>query len=629
VNKKAVLLIFVSILLFSFVSGIAFVETRIDVADSGKPGQGVLSGSGESEGVDWWPMFQHDPSHTGYSTSKAPKTNDTLWSTTVGENQWIKDVYSPAVVDGKVYANSRANGYLNCLNASTGEQIWRNYTGSETCPAVAYGRVYSGGANDQTIHCLNASTGEEMWSTRVVDRFFVYSAPAVEDGKLYICGSGGGGSIFCFNATTGEQIWKFDWNTAADISSPAVVDGRVYAHADGSTRCLNASTGEQIWAYFIEANSLSSPTVADGRVYVGAGAKLVCLNASTGELLWEHEVVGQWTDSSSAVAYGRVYVGFYDHNVYCLNASTGEQLWKCTTGGDIAICSPAIASGKVYITSSYADYKLYCLNAFTGDFIWAYKLGEWTYKLSPTVADGKLYSGSGDGKVYCFGGHDVAVVDTSPSSTEAYAGDTINVTVTARNEGTFNETFSVRTYYDSTLVGTQTITDLPQDEEKTLTFSWNTTDVPGGYYTISANATTVPGETDIADNNFIYGTITVTSPVRIAEVIPCNQTGNPKGTFQRGTIAYFKVTINSTALIPQSTLITINLYDNTSITLSVESIQGPTWPGTSTIIFGLSIPATATIGTATVYACAYTDWPSLGGFPHCPEMSVTLEITGS
>jgi hypothetical protein len=199
--------------------------------------------------------------------------------------------------------------------------------------------------------------------------------------------------------------------------------------------------------------------------------------------------------------------------------------------------------------------------------------------------------------------------------------------VVAKNEGSFG-TFDVSTYYDSTLIGTQTVTDLPQDEEKTLAFSWNTTDVPGGYYTISANSTNVPGETDTADNNFIDGTITVTSPVRIAEVIPCNQTGYPKDAFKLGTLAFFKVTINSTALIPQNTLITINLYDNASITIGVESIQGPLLPGTSTYIFGLSIPSTATIGTATIYACAYTDWPSQGGFPHCPEMPATLEITG-
>ena len=224
--------------------------------------------------------------------------------------------------------------------------------------------------------------------------------------------------------------------------------------------------------------------------------------------------------------------------------------------------------------------------------------------------------------------HDVAIQNVTLSATEAYQGQTVEINVTAKNVGSRYETFNVTAYHDDTTIGNQEVSMLAPGAEANLTFSWNTTDVAGGHYVISANASTVPEETKTTNNIHIDGTITVTSPVRIIELIPCNQTGYPKDTFQQGTIAYFKVTINSTALIPQNTLITINLYDNSSITTGVVSIQGPTWPGISTIIFGLPIPATATIGTATIYANCYTDWPSQGGFPHCPEMSATLEITG-
>ncbi len=55
--------------------------------------------------VDWWPMFRHDLSHTGYSTSTAPNTNQTLWKyTTTGSVR-----SSPAVADGKVYVGSVDN----------------------------------------------------------------------------------------------------------------------------------------------------------------------------------------------------------------------------------------------------------------------------------------------------------------------------------------------------------------------------------------------------------------------------------------------------------------------------------------------------------------------------------------
>jgi len=222
---------------------------------------------------------------------------------------------------------------------------------------------------------------------------------------------------------------------------------------------------------------------------------------------------------------------------------------------------------------------------------------------------------------------DIAITNVTLSTTEAYAGQTIDINVTAKNWGDLYESFNVTVYCETTTIGTQEVTLLAPDTQTTLTFNWNTTDIGGGHYTVSTNASVVPEEINTTNNILTGGTIKVTSPVRIVEVVPCNQTGYLKDTFQQGTLAYFKVTLNSTALIPQNTLITVNLYDNDTITIGVASFKAPIMPGISTIIFGLPIPATATTGTATVYANAYTDWPSLGGFPHCPEMSATLEIT--
>ncbi len=225
--------------------------------------------------------------------------------------------------------------------------------------------------------------------------------------------------------------------------------------------------------------------------------------------------------------------------------------------------------------------------------------------------------------------HEIAIINVTLSTTKAIKGQIVEVNVVAMNWGGFADTFNVTAYYNDTIIETREISGLAPDTEISLIFNWNTTDVSGGYYyTISANTSTIAGEIYITNNAFVNGVIEIINPIRIVEVIPCNQTGYPKDSFEQGTIAYFKVTINSTALIPQDTLITINLYDNASITIGVVSFQGPVLPGTSTIIFGLPIPTTATIGTATIYANCYTDWPSQSGFPHCPETSATLEIIG-
>jgi len=88
--------------------------------------------------------------------------------------------------------------------------------------------------------------------------------------------------------------------------------------------------------------------------------------------------------------------------------------------------------------------------------------------------------------------HDVAIINLTASAT------TINVT--AENQGTHTETFNVSTYYTlltDPLIGTQTIT-LTKGTNSTLTFMW--TPPSPGRYEIRAEADTVPGETDIADN---------------------------------------------------------------------------------------------------------------------------------
>jgi hypothetical protein len=109
--------------------------------------------------VDWWPMFHHDLNHTGYSTSKAPNTNNTIWSyTTDGPVE-----SSPAVADGKVYVGSLDNKTY-CLNALTGEHIWTYTTGGWviSSPAVADGKVYVG-SWDGKVYAFGPSPVGGIW----------------------------------------------------------------------------------------------------------------------------------------------------------------------------------------------------------------------------------------------------------------------------------------------------------------------------------------------------------------------------------------------------------------------------------------------------------------------------------
>jgi hypothetical protein len=108
--------------------------------------------------------------------------------------------------------------------------------------------------------------------------------------------------------------------------------------------------------------------------------------------------------------------------------------------------------------------------------------------------------------------HDVAVTDVTVSQTCALPGEIVTIQIAVANEGTFTETFDVTVKYDNTIMGTRTVENLLPGASETLSFSWDTFGVSVGHYWIKAEASTVPGETDLSDNIFFDGTVTLLAP---------------------------------------------------------------------------------------------------------------------
>ena len=104
---------------------------------------------------------------------------------------------------------------------------------------------------------------------------------------------------------------------------------------------------------------------------------------------------------------------------------------------------------------------------------------------------------------------DIVIQDAHAFPPVADQGDLVDIYVEIRNEGTAGATFNVTVCYNETVIGTQRKTLIPSPMSRQLTFSWNTTDIPAGNYAISARATTVPGEIDITNNEYVDGLITV------------------------------------------------------------------------------------------------------------------------
>ncbi len=149
------------------------------------------------------------------------------------------------------------------------------------------------------------------------------------------------------------------------------------------------------------------------------------------------------------------------------------------------------------------------------------EVGECTLDLNDTVLVNSLEQPIDHDAVdgYCYAVpsepfHDVAVQDAVPSKSVVGEGFPVYINVTLLNKGTFLETFNVSVSYDGFPVilpnGEDHVTVILAAQDSTITaFTWNTTTTPKGDYTLSAYATPVPDETDVANNNFTDGHVIV------------------------------------------------------------------------------------------------------------------------
>jgi outer membrane protein assembly factor BamB len=352
--------------------------------------------------ADEWPSARHDTAHSGYSSSRAPVTNQLLWKYKTGCVVGGADG-SPTVAGGRVYIGAWDQN-MYCLDAATGAFLW-SYTTQNivfSSAAVVGGRVYFGSC-DGALYCLDAYSGAFIWKDQLQPLSGsgpgIESSPSVVDGRVYI--GTGDDYVYCLDAATGATLWNY--KVGATIScSPAVVDGKVYVGADDSkTYCLNALTGGLIWSCV--AYELSDPMIWNGRVFFGSiDNNIRCLDASNGTLLWNH-TAGYAVSGSPSVGYGKLYITANDCKVYCLDPFTGMLIWSTAIDSsktwESHASSPALADGKIYVGS--LDNCTYCLDASNGTIIWKFKTNDYIIS-DPAVVDGRVFVGSNDGYVYAF-----------------------------------------------------------------------------------------------------------------------------------------------------------------------------------------------------------------------------------
>ena len=326
-----------------------------------------------------WPMFRHDPQHTGRSSLSGPETPTERWRILTGASG-----SSPAIAaDGTLYVGS-VDTRLYAIGRH-GVLKWRFTTRGEvhSSPAIgADGTVYFG-SDDGSLYAVNPG-GTEKWRAEVGGR--LRSSPAVDrNGVVYVSSSEG---LHAFNPD-GTLKW-----TAPEVdeeSSPAIgPDGTVFVGSAGSLTSLN-SDGLQKWSILLGGQTISSAAVGtDGAVYVGSLDKLYAVNPD-GTFRWTFTATAGIGTAPAIGADGTIYVGSVDNRLYALKRD-GSLRWIFNFQDEIQ-SSPTIgADGTIYVGSF--DGRLYAINP-DSSLQWSFPIpGD--IIASPTIgADRTIFVSSG------------------------------------------------------------------------------------------------------------------------------------------------------------------------------------------------------------------------------------------
>lgn len=350
--------------------------------------------------------FHGNAERSGYFDCTGVKIGKILWKANL---TGLVDA-SPIYWNGYVYV-SNWYGWKNwspglyCINATTGEIVWRNaeITGASTA-ALSNGLLFIGSLSGK-LYCVNATTGIIVWNKTLENNpewYGIASSPLVYNGKVYVTTFSNG----CLHALdlNGNELWSYSTNAKSSYySSPSAYNGKIFFAGGNKLYCLN-EYGNVLWSFNASDKILNTPSVGYGNVYFATESRFYCVNVSNGLENWNTSLNG--TISTAALAYGNAYIGSKDGIFYCFNATTGKEVWKFKANGKID-SSPAIAENMVYFATNTPNGTIYALNTSDGSLIWTYSLNPpkgfyYNVMSSPFIAGNKLFIGADDGNVYCF-----------------------------------------------------------------------------------------------------------------------------------------------------------------------------------------------------------------------------------
>jgi outer membrane protein assembly factor BamB len=333
---------------------------------------------------------------------------------------------------GNITEGTSGKDVVYCLNATTGEEIWRysyscttdkRWPGPTATPVLDGNRLYTLADDTGDFHCLNAENGTVFWKRNLASEFKTvppydgvgYSGSALIEGDLILLNLNTAG--VALDKNTGRTVWASAPGRCS-FSTPVVFNNgkqrKMALFGAEKFFVIDIRSGNAEGFYDWETNcneNTSDPIVVGDKVFIssayGMGCALLQLTGGHPKLVWKNkEMSNQFT--SSVFLDGYVY-GFDGERPRCslksVEFETGKVMWseRMPFGSLIAADNKLIVldeDGGLHVAqASPTGYK----EIAKGQVPFEQRSGKnrkywWT---NPVLANGHLYVRSDKGDLVC------------------------------------------------------------------------------------------------------------------------------------------------------------------------------------------------------------------------------------
>ncbi len=367
-----------------------------------------------------WPQYRGPErdgvsAETGLAESWPDAGPPVLWRVPLG------DGYSGiSAAGGRLYTLMGSGGdeVAVCLDAATGEEIWRRRIdanrkdgmgdGPRSTPTVEGGVAYVLGARGKLL-ALKAADGEVLWQKDLpaefgarVPQWGVSGSPLVE-GNLLLLDVGGrsGHSVMALDRKTGEAVWASQSGSPGYASPLAVtIHGTRQVLFFTAAGLLSVAPGDGAllwrvpWQTSYDVNAAMPVFLPPDKVFISSsydtGAALYRIQGGGRDLrpeeVWRSRVMKNHFNSS--VHYKGHLYGFDDATLKCIDPRTGQEKWAARGFGKGSLLA---ADGRLFVLGEKGQLALVVAvpDAYR-ELARAQPLEGKTWTM-PTLSDGRLF----------------------------------------------------------------------------------------------------------------------------------------------------------------------------------------------------------------------------------------------